>query len=46
MLKPSQYLANINLLTLDSLMAFKIVGLQDFDWLNHDPKNDYYDRSR
>ncbi len=44
-LKPSQYLADINLMTSEPLTTFKILGPQDFDWLETMIRqNDYYER--
>ncbi len=44
-LKPSQYIADTNLLTSESLLTFKILDLQDFDWLETMIRqNAYYER--
>jgi hypothetical protein len=33
-LKPSQYIPDINLLTSESLLTFKVLDPEDFDWLD------------
>jgi SAM-dependent methyltransferase len=44
-LKPSQYIADTNLLTSESLLTFKILDPQDFDWLETMIRqNAYYER--
>jgi len=44
-LKPSQYITDINLLTSEPLLTFKILGPQDFDWLETMIRqNAYYER--
>ena len=44
-LKPSQFITDINLLTSESLPTFKILGPQDFDWLETMIRqNAYYER--
>jgi len=44
-LKPSQYITELNLLTSEPLLTFKILGPQDFDWLETMIRqNAYYER--
>ena len=44
-LKPSQYITDTNLLTSESLLTFKILDPQDFDWLETMIRqNGYYER--
>jgi SAM-dependent methyltransferase len=44
-LKPAQYIPDINLLTLEPLLTFKVLDPQDFDWLEAMiQQNAYYER--
>jgi len=44
-LRPAQYIPDINLLTLEPLLSFKILDPQDFDWLETMiQQNAYYER--
>ena len=44
-LRPAQYVPDINLLTAEPLLTFKILGPQDFDWLEAMIRqNAYYER--